>query len=80
MELLERFVEMQNILDVYGKQIIEINGKKGGDWRKEMIISIRPHLPPEKLKIADFMISYMNMQEMMEKMRFMQSFMEASKA
>ena len=78
-EFFERAAKMQDILETHGRRIIDMNGKNDGDWRKEALNSIRPHLPPEKQKMADVLLKYLDMLEMLEKVRFMQLFMEVNK-
>ena len=64
-----KLVEMQRLLEAYGRRVIDMHARQDPDWRRGMLKAIRPHMPEEKQKQIDTLLNALSMQELMWKMR-----------
>lgn len=62
-----KFIEIQRILSKYSNETINMELTKNQYWRKDLILSIRPHMDDEKKKMIDTIIKLMNIKEVMDK-------------
>jgi hypothetical protein len=59
-----KFMEIHNILEVCGKNAAS-GYTRSGDWRKGMLLSMRPHVSQEKQCTIDLLIKMMELKEIM---------------
>lgn len=63
--ILVKFIEMDNLLKKYKNMTVEAQSTNV-DWRRGMLNSIKQQIEPKKQKIIDFMITAMDMKDIID--------------
>ena len=64
-----KFLEMQNMLNIYAKRAEEGAAGPGyGDWRRGLLMSVRPYVSLEKQYAIDFLIKVIELKEIISVM------------
>lgn len=64
-----KLIEIQRILDKYSTVAVNMNITKNKNWRKNMILAIRPHMEEEKKQMIDTIIKFMDIKEIVERIK-----------
>lgn len=64
-----KLIEIQRILDKYSSAAINMEITKDKNWRKNMILAIRPHMEKEKRQMIDMLINFMDMKEIIDRLQ-----------
>ncbi len=60
-----KVIEIQKLIEIYSSQMVTQN-KRNGEWRREMLQSIRPHIDENKRYMLDVLIKYMDIKAIMQ--------------
>ena len=63
-----KFLEMQNMAQMYEKQAEAGYGEQASDWRRGMLLSVRPHVSTEKKYFLDLLIKIIELKEIISVM------------
>lgn len=60
-----KLLELKKLLEAYSEKMITMQTKDEGNWRKNMLLSIRPHMDKEKQAQIDLLITFIDLKEIM---------------
>ena len=63
-----KFLEMQNMAHIYEERAEPGYGQQAADWRRGMLLSVRPHVSTEKKYFLDLLIKIIELKEIMSVM------------
>jgi len=66
MGILVKLIELKKLLDAYAGKLFFTQNKHPGDWRKNMLLAVRPHMEKDKREKIDFLLKAIDMKEMMD--------------
>ena len=64
-----KLIEIQRILDKYSSVVVNMEITKNKNWRKNMILAIRPHMEEEKRQMIDMLINFMDMKDILDRLQ-----------
>lgn len=64
-----KLVEIQKLLDVCGDTAVMIGDYTGTDWRRGMLLSMRPHMAEDKKGLIDMLLKLMDMKTILHTVR-----------
>ncbi len=67
--VLIKFIEIQKLMENYGYRMLNINTENNKNWRKDMLLAIRVHMTEDKKNMIDMLIKFLDMKDIMLKMR-----------
>lgn len=62
-----KLIEIQRILDKYSSAVENMDITKNENWRKDMILAIRPHMEEEKRRMIDMLINLMEIKAILDR-------------
>jgi|GEM_PF-1835644 len=62
-----KLIEIQRILDKYSSAVMNMEITKNENWRRDMILAIRPHMEEEKRQMIDMLINFMDIKAILDK-------------
>ena len=69
MSVLVKLIEIRKLLRFYGEGAIAAQAATDGDWRINMLTSIRPYMPDHKQYTLDMLVKFIDLQLISQKMR-----------
>lgn len=66
MGILVKVIELDNLLKKYKNMTVEVQSNVNADWRKGMLLSIKPQLDYKKQQMIEMLIKFMDLKDIME--------------
>lgn len=66
MGILVKVIELDNLLKKYKNMTVEVQGTTNTDWKKGMLLSIKPQMDYKKQQMIEMLIKFIDLKEIME--------------
>lgn len=71
MGIFMKFIELKKLLEAYSSKMISMQSGEPGDWRKNMLLAVRPHMEEDKKEKIDMLVKMIDMKEMLDLMNIL---------
>lgn len=61
-----KILELKKMLEIYSNRLVTLQSQDIGDWRKNMLLAIRPHMNEDKQQKVDLLIKLIDVRQFMD--------------